>query len=141
MSQLRQKRGRLSELKIVAKIVAFDDHSMAKAYADETDLDWPILFDRDRKLYAAYGMEKGSYWNIYNPIAMVRYIGLFLRGAKIGKPGSDWFQLGGDILIDPHGFIRMHHVSKDPLDRPSPKLIFNTVESSNHVTDSHQPSS
>ena len=128
MSQLRHQKKRFDELNIKAKIVAFDDDQMAKAYAEETKLDWPILVDQNRELYKAFGMKKGSFWNIYNPIAIVRYIGLFLRGVKLGKPGSDWFQLGGDVLVDPNGVVRMHHISSGPHDRPSADAIFDTVE-------------
>ena len=128
MSQLRRQQKGLDELNIKVKVVAFDDDFMAKAYAEETDLQWPILLDRDRKLYSAYEMGKGNWWNIYNPVALFRYLLLFSRGAKMGKPGSDWFQLGGDILIDPTGIVQMHYVSANPLDRPSTEMIFDSVK-------------
>ena len=127
MSQLRHQQERLDELKINVKIVAFDDEFMAKAYTQQTDLLWPILLDHDRKLYAAYGMEKGTWWDIYNPVSIVRYIGLLLRGRSIGKPGSDWFQMGGDVLIDPNDIVRLQHVSTNPHDRPSVRAVLDTV--------------
>ena len=134
MSQLRLQQERLNELRIKVKIIAFDDDLMAMSYAEETNLKWPILLDRDRDLYSAYGMGKGSWWNIYNPIALARYIALFLHGAKLGKPGSDWFQLGGDILIDPAGIVRLHYISANPLDRPSTEAIFETVNAENRIS-------
>ena len=119
MSQLRQQQERLDELKIKVKIIAFDDQLMARAYAEQTNLPWPILLDLKRELYSAYSMEKGSWWDLYNPVSIVRYIGLILRGKNIGKPSSDWYQMGGDVLIDPRGIVRLHHVSSNPHDRPS----------------------
>ena len=127
MSQLRHQQQRLDELKIQAKIVAFDNDFMAKSYAAEMHLEWPLLLDRDRKLYAAYGMSKGSWWAIYNPVSVVRYIWLILSGTKPGKPGEDWRQMGGDVLIDPSGIVRLHHVSSDPHDRPSVAQLLKTV--------------
>ena len=127
MSQLRLQQGRLDELNIEVKIVAFDDDFMAQAYVDQTELDWPILLDRHRELYAAYSMGKGSWWSIYNPVSVLRYMGLILRGCDFGKPGSDWFQLGGDVLIDPHGIVRLLHASSNPHDRPQVSEIFETV--------------
>ena len=124
MSQLRREQTRLDERKIEVKIVAFDDDVMAKAYAQQTNLPWPILLDRERELYAAYGMEKGSWWDVYNPVSVIRYIWLILRGRNVGKPGSDWFQMGGDVLIDPNGIVRLHHPSSNPHDRPSVKQLF-----------------
>ena len=52
-----------------------------------------------------------------------------LRGVQPGKPGEDWRQMGGDVLIDPSGIVRLHFVSSDPHDRPSLEEIFATVES------------
>lgn len=128
LSQLRQQQARLDELNIRVRIVAFDDDFMAKAYALETKLTWPLLLDRERSLYAAYGMGKGSWWNIYNPISIARYILLILRGKKPGQPGGDWRQMGGDVLIDKEGIVRIHHVSSDPHDRPTMAKIFGMVE-------------
>ena len=121
MSQLRQQQDRLDELNIKVKVVTFDNDSMAKAYVQENKLSWPLLLDTKRELYSAYGMEKGSLWSLANPVAIVRYVWLMLNGKNLGKPGSDLFQLGGDILIDPEGIVRMHHASIGPHDRPSPK--------------------
>ena len=127
MSQLRQQQQRLDELKINVKIVAFDSDAMAKAYIEQNKLQWPLLLDTKRELYSAYGMERASWWSVANPLAVARYVGLMVSGHKPGKPGSDVFQLGGDVLIDPEGIVRLNHVSVDPHDRPSPKSIFEKV--------------
>ena len=127
MSQLRQQQERLDELNIQVKIVTFDSDAMAKAYVEETKLDWPLLLDTNRELYSAYGMKRGNLWSVAKPLAVIRYVGLFLRGQKMGKPGSDLFQMGGDVLIDPAGVVRLHQASKDPHDRPSPEEILGLV--------------
>ena len=101
---------------------------MAKAYVEQTKLPWPLLLDTNRELYSAYGMEKGSLWSLSNPVAVARYVWLILRGKNLGKPGCDVFQLGGDVLIDPAGIVRLHHASAGPHDRPSPKAIFDKVQ-------------
>ena len=101
---------------------------MAKAYVEQTKLDWPLLVDTNRELYSAYGMGQGSLWSLSNPVAVVRYVWLILCGQNLGKPGSDLFQMGGDILIDPAGIVRLHHVSAGPHDRPSPDAIFERLK-------------
>ena len=127
MSQLRQQQERLDELNVQVKIVGFDDEAMAKTYVEQTQLKWPLLLDTERVLYSAYGMERGSLWSVSNPVAVARYVGLILCGHKPGKPGSDVFQMGGDVLIDPQGIVRMHHACSDPHDRPSPDGILGLV--------------
>ena len=129
MSQLRHQQERLKDLKIQVKIVGFDSDALARDYVQQTELSWPLLLDTNRELYSAYGMERGSWWSVSNPVAIARYVGLMLGGQKPGKPGCDVFQLGGDVLIDPDGIVRLHHASVDPHDRPSPEAIFEIVES------------
>ena len=46
-------------------VVTFEAGPMAMTYAKETHLDWPLLVDDDRSLYQAYGMEQGSWRNIF----------------------------------------------------------------------------
>ena len=44
-----------------------------------------------------------------------------------GLPTDDVYQLGGDVLIDPEGTIRLHHVSRIPIDRPSVESLLEVV--------------
>lgn len=109
-------------------IVAFDDDVMAKNYVASTGLEWPLLLDQDRELYRGYQLESGSWWQIYNPLSILRYIWLILTKRSIGKPGSDYRQLGGDVLIDPAGVVRLHVASETPHDRPSVEDILSVVD-------------
>lgn len=108
-------------------IVTFDDDFMAQRYVRETHLDWPLLLDRSRSLYKFYGMERASWGAIYGPASIGHYVKLMLSGRKLKRPGSDWRQLGGDVLIDPEGVVRLHFVSSSPHDRPSVDLLLKTV--------------
>ena len=89
------------------------------AYVRETRLSWPILVDHERKLYKAYGMEQGKAWNLYGPPAIWTYLKLLGRGRRLRRPGTDIHQLGGDVLIDPQGMVRLHYVGVGPADRPT----------------------
>lgn len=102
---------------------------MAEAYVKETELNWPLLMDSDRSLYQRYGLSRGSWFAIYGVSSIWKYIKLIAGGRRPGKPGKDWRQLGGDILIDPAGYIRLFHASESPHDRPSPESIFELIES------------
>ena len=106
-------------MNIQVLVVSFDSKSFARQYAQETHLKWPLLLNHDLSLYHAYDMVRGSWWSIYNPLSIARYLALMIRGKKPGKPGKDWRQLGGDVLIDPDRIVRLHHVSEHPHDRPS----------------------
>ena len=128
MAQLRQRESELVARNISVKIVTFDGDVLATAYAQSTNLAWPLLFDRDLTLYSAFGMAKGSWWSIYGPSSIWKYLTLIFSGRKPGKPGSDWRQMGGDVLIDPEGIVRLHHISSSPHDRPEVDHILSLVD-------------
>jgi len=50
-----------------------------------------------------------------------------LKGQKLRKPTGDIFQRGGDVLIDPTGIVRLHHVGKGPADRPTVETILHRI--------------
>ena len=101
-------------------VVSFEDGPMARLYAQETKLDWPLLVDEDRSLYEAYGMGNGSRWDVWGPSTWWAYLKEALRGRRPApSTGGDPNQLGGNVLLDPEGLVRLHHVGRGPADRPS----------------------
>ncbi len=93
---------------------------MARAYVEQTQLPWPLLIDSDRSVYEAYGLLRATWWSILGPASIWEYLKLIiLKGRRVQKSGSDYRQLGGDILIDPDGIVRLHFLSKSPHDRPN----------------------
>lgn len=100
---------------------------MAKAYAEETNLPWPLLIDADHLTYKAYGLSRGSAWSIYGPASIWNYLKLILKAGRIHKPGSDYRQLGGDVLIDPDGVVKFYHASDSPHDRPTVESLLAAV--------------
>jgi alkyl hydroperoxide reductase subunit AhpC len=125
---LREQESKLDELDIRVKIVTFDRDVLARAYARKMQLRWPLLEDRQRVLYQNYGMNRGSWWDIYGLPSIWEYLRLIASGRRPGKPGEDWRQMGGNVLIDPQGIVRLHYVSQTPHDRPSIESILAVVQ-------------
>lgn len=124
---MRDAQKELDASNVVVKIVAFDNDFMAKAYVSSSGLTWPLLLDLDQNLYRRYSMQRGTFWQLYNPLSILKYLLLIATGTAPGKPGRDWNQMGGDVLIDPAGIIRMHFVSNNPHDRPSVNKILSLI--------------
>ncbi|MFO0914644.1 MAG: peroxiredoxin-like family protein [Pirellulales bacterium] len=101
-------------------VVTFERRDVAARYAQAVGLSWPMLIDADRHLYRAYGMPVAPWkrllgrWEIWK--AYLRLVG---RGRRVQLPTDDVHQLGGDIVIDPEGIVRLQHISVDPTDRPA----------------------
>lgn len=109
-------------------VVTFDVGPLVQNYVANAEWDWPLLIDSDRELYRHYSMGRGGWWSIYGPASIWNYIALMAKGRTPGKPGSDFRQFGGDILVDPKGIVRYHHVSTSPHDRPEVDEILALAE-------------
>lgn len=116
---MRQQESKLVENHVDVKVITFDNQGMAEAYVKESNLTWPLLLDSNQEVYQAYGMARGSWWDLYGPLSILRYLKLMMGGRRPGKPGRDWNQLGGNVVIDPAGIVRLQHISTNPHDRPT----------------------
>ena len=100
-------------------MVTFELGRSAENYVRDTGIAWPLLVDGSRELYSAYSMAHGTFWNVYGPSAWWIYAKLLLKGHRLVRLDGDFLQLGGDVLIDPDGVARLHHIGSGPADRPS----------------------
>lgn len=90
----------------------------------------PFIYcsDSERKLYRHFGMLKAGFWDLWGPSSLFAYLLLLLKGRKIESSTADIHQRGGDVLIDPQGWVRFHHIGRGPADRPNIEEIFQVVE-------------
>ncbi|HID22727.1 MAG TPA: redoxin domain-containing protein [Planctomycetaceae bacterium] len=136
LSQLRRREADWNERDARVLVVTFQGGPVADAYARETRLPWPILIDESRRLYRAYGMEQGRWWDLIGPAAVGVYARLMMRGWLPRSPqGADVRQLGGDVIIDPAGIVRYHHIGSGPADRPPIDELLAVLRTSGHDLD------
>ena len=117
--QLQQRQADIDALELQVTAITFETRQFAQAYVAETGFPWPLLVDETRSLYATYGMHRGSLWAIGGPQNWGAYLRLIVRGQMPRLPHGDVHQLGGDVLVDPGGVVRLQHVGRGPADRPS----------------------
>lgn len=108
-------------------VVTFDNDYFARYYVASTGLAWPLLVDAERTLYRGYGMLQASFWDIWGLPTWVAAVKALLRGTKPQRPGRDIYQRGGDVLIDPAGIVRFHHVGRGPANRPAVETLLAAV--------------
>jgi len=116
---LQQHQRALRDLAIRVAVVTFETTPFVRAYLADTNVPWPVLIDGDRTLYRGYGMYRGRLRDIWGGRTWLAYLKEFARGRMPKYAGADTRQLGGDVLIDPSGIVRFHHVGTGPADRPS----------------------
>ena len=86
-----------------------------------------MIFDSERKAYSDYGMLKASFMDVWGPRSWMAYSREFLKGNLPKSPHDDVYQRGGDVLVDPGGIVRLHHVGRGPADRPGAEAILRHV--------------
>ena len=82
---------------------------MAADFRDKQDIPFRLLVDRTKETYRALEMKKGSLLDVVGP-------GVWLRGAKgilTGKgaamPKQDPYQMGGAVVVDKGGEVKLIH--------------------------------
>ena len=91
-------------------VVTFEAPPVAENFRAETGAPWPILVDSTREAYHAYGMRRAKLRHLLGPTTLWAYAREFYRGEPPRLPTGDSTQQGGDVLIDPDGIVRFHHV-------------------------------
>ncbi len=108
-------------------VVTFENDFLARCYVEDTALTWPILIDTAREVYKGYGMLAASFWDVWGYKTWWVYFKELLKGNKPKKSDGDVYQRGGDVLIDPNGVVRLHHIGEGPADRPSVEHILKVI--------------
>jgi peroxiredoxin len=124
---LREREVEFKQWNLKVVVVTFAHDFLARSYVEDTALNWPLLIDSDRHVYSSYGMLTASFWDIWGLKTWIVYARELLKGKKLEKSEDDIYQRGGDVLIDPAGIVRLHHIGSGPADRPSVEEILKTV--------------
>jgi peroxiredoxin len=92
---------------------------------------WPfvILTDPKRHAYQAFALQRLSLLRVFSPATLRLYFRLLREGKKLQNYGQDdYYQAGGDFLIDRKGGILFAHRSQDPADRPAVSTLLGEID-------------
>ncbi len=78
----------------------------------------PAISDREKRLYTAFGLERGSLVQLVGPAVIGRGARAMLRGHGIGRPAGDPLLMPGLFLIAPDGRILARHTFRHIGDHP-----------------------
>jgi len=108
-------------------IIGFEKEQRARDWIRRAKVTYPFLLDLDRAVYKAYGLER-SILRAWHPRVLWFYFKRFLKGKGVPIFRADPSQLGGDVLIDREGHIRLYYPSKDSMDRPSVAKLLAAID-------------
>ncbi len=105
--KVHHQRRRLDELGATALFVVHDDPAFVRrTLLAELEPAYPILVDRDRSAYRAWGLRRAPVWRIWaDPRVWFQYARLLRQGERIRGRGQDTLQLGGDFVVGPDGVL------------------------------------
>ena len=121
---------RAREAEVLA--ICFDPLERAERYAREQALVFPLLADPERRVYRAYGLERGTLGGAVSPGAVLGYARFLLAGRRPHRPRADPLQLGGDFVVDPTGRLALVHPSQGPTDRPTVGALLAAIGSAEY---------
>jgi len=101
------QKARLDEIGAAAVFVVFDAPERVRGgLLRGLDIPFPVLVDADRDAYRAWGLRRSSVAGVWlDPRVWKRYAALLVRGERLGLPGTDTLQLGGDFVVDRDGIV------------------------------------
>jgi len=102
-------------------VISFEEPGVVQRYRDEAGIPFRVIADPTRELYRLFQMQRGTASQIINWRSLQGYLGLVFgkRRAVKWPSNHDYLQLGGDVVVDPHGVVQLHHVSAASDDRPA----------------------
>lgn len=133
MAQLCQRKEEFDTLGTQIAIITFGSELGARIWQKETGAPFKILLDPESLAYDAYGLEH-SMLRSWDPITILTYIRLILKGRNWRGIQGDSGQLGGNILIDIDGIVQLAYRSHGTTDRPPVDLLLSILNGS--ATDS-----
>jgi hypothetical protein len=107
LGDLRSRRSAIESEGVGVAVVHMADDKQALALLRGYGLeDLPRFSDPDRRLYRAFGLKRGSFWQLFGPKLWIRGLGTTLRGHRVGKLVGDGFQMPGVFLVDDGRIVR-----------------------------------
>jgi peroxiredoxin len=136
---LRNERERILRSGANIGLVGHGDAQAAAAFASSKRLPFPLLLDRDRGTYRAYGLVQGKAMQVLSPRVALPWIKAELspETRQRGLMGGSFLQMPGTFVIDTGGVVRarggtvrMAHRNRHFADTPSIDRLLEVLEGS-----------
>jgi peroxiredoxin len=125
---LRNEHERIRGFGADVALVGHGDPDAAVEFASSKGLPFPLLLDRDRGTYRAYGLIQGKAMQVLSPRVALPWLKAELNSEtrQRGLKGGDFLQMPGTFVVDTSGVVRasggtvrMAHRNRNFADAPS----------------------
>jgi peroxiredoxin len=135
--QLRNEHDRITSAGADVGLVGHGDPRAAGEFATTKRLPFPLLLDRDRGTYRAYGLVSGKASQVLNPRVALPWIKaeFSVETRQRGLKGGSFLQMPGTFVIDTGGIvrlrggtIRMAHRNRNFADAPTIERLLEALQ-------------
>ncbi len=118
-------------------LIGHGNHEDALAFLQAKRVPFPLLLDRDREAYRAYGLTQGKVMQVLSPKTALPWLRSELSSEtrQHGLKGGSFMQMPGTFVIDTGGVVRFRggliqfaHRNKHVADSPANDDILRVVE-------------
>ena len=110
-------------------VVSFAEPERLAPYQEHHHWPFVMLADPKRIAYQAFALKRLSLLRVFSPSTLRLYFRLLREGKKFQNYGKDdYYQAGGDFLVDLEGNILFAHRSEDPADRPRVEKLLEAID-------------
>jgi peroxiredoxin len=110
-------------------VISFAEPTKLASYQKRHQWPFPILADPSRNAYESFALPRLSLRRVFSPATLRLYAQLLWQRKRLENYGrDDFYQSGGDFLIDRSGAVLFAHRSREPADRPSPTALLRQID-------------
>ena len=122
-------KSEFDQRKVAIVIVSFAEPERLELYQKHHQWPFIMLADPKRTAYKAFALGRLPWLRIFSPGTLKVYFKLLREGKRLENYGKeDYYQTGGDFLIDSGGNILFAHRSEEPSDRPAVKMLLQAID-------------
>lgn len=130
MAAIQRRKDEFSKRQISVVVVTFESLEGSKNWIRETNCDFPVYIDPDRKLYSLFGLSR-SICKSFSTKVLRYYSESIVKDGEVpaAVPGSlnDFLQMGGDFTLSASAKVVFSYPSQDASDRPHLNDILKTT--------------
>jgi peroxiredoxin len=110
-------------------VISFAESAKLIRYQQYDNWPFVVLADPGRTAYRAFNLTRLSLFRVFSPSTLRLYFKLVREGARVRHYGKDdYYQAGGDFLLDRDGNVLFAHRSSEPSDRPAATRLLDAID-------------
>jgi hypothetical protein len=124
---LREHKSSFQDKGAQLTAVGLGDASYARAFQEETGIQFPLLIDERREAYRALQLKKANLLHIFWKLNSQSRKRARADGHRQHKLGKDPFQLGGSFVFGPGNVDRFTHISETFADNAPAEVLLKAL--------------